>query len=260
MELVAKAGYRATYCPLSPEAADAAIQSFSQAALEADIVIAEVGAWSNPIAWDDVERKKAIEHCQRSLSLADRVGANCCVNIAGSRGEKWDGPDPENLSGDTFALIVDTIRAIIDAVKPTRTAYALETMPWIFPHSVSAYLDLIKAIDRPAFGVHLDVVNLVLSPEIYFDNRHLIAEAIEKLGPHIRSIHAKDIILRENLTVHLDETPPGLGGIDYHAYFRLAKALPDDLPIMLEHLSTPEEYTLAADHLRKVAAEVGMNL
>ncbi len=60
---------------------------------------------------------------------------------------KWDGPHPDNFSRDTFDLIVQSTREIIDAVKPQRTFYALETMPWIFPSSPDEYLELIKAID-----------------------------------------------------------------------------------------------------------------
>jgi hypothetical protein len=61
------------------------------------------------------------------------------VNIAGARGEKWDGPYADNFSQDIFDLIVETVRGIIDAVKPTRTFYTLEPMPYIFPDSADGY-------------------------------------------------------------------------------------------------------------------------
>ena len=42
-----------------------------------------------------------------------------------------------------------------------------------------------------------------------------------KLGPHIRSCHAKDITLREdNYIPQLDELRPGLGSLDYSVYLR----------------------------------------
>src|SRR5258707_9077400 len=91
-------GYRAAICPVGPSTPADTIAAYERAARQADIVIAEVGAWSNPISHDSAERTKAIEHCQRHLALADKIGALCCVNIAGSRGEKWDGPDPSNDS------------------------------------------------------------------------------------------------------------------------------------------------------------------
>ena len=87
-------GYSAAYCPVNSDSDEATIDAYVEAAKKADIVIAEVGAWSNPISIDDTEREAALEKCKLQLALADRVGANCCVNISGSRGPKWDGPAP----------------------------------------------------------------------------------------------------------------------------------------------------------------------
>ncbi|HHN46545.1 MAG TPA: sugar phosphate isomerase/epimerase, partial [Planctomycetes bacterium] len=83
---------RAAYCPIDETAAPDDVRAFAAAADTADIVIAEVGAWSNPISPDAAERRRAVELCQKRLALADVIGARCCVNIAGSRGRKWDGP------------------------------------------------------------------------------------------------------------------------------------------------------------------------
>lgn len=253
-------GYRAANCPVKAEADDATVAAYARAAREADVVIAEVGAWSNPITPDDTARLQAIDYCQRQLALADRIGARCCVNIAGSRGVQWDGPAPDNLSPATFDLIVETVHAIIDAVRPTRTYYALETMPWVYPDSPESYERLIAAIDRPAFGVHLDPVNLISSPQRYYRNGDLIRDCFARLGPWVRSCHAKDILLSSKLTVHLDEVRPGLGALDYRAYLGALAGLPADTPLMLEHLSDEGEYLAAATHIRGVARELGIAL
>ena len=57
---------------------------------------------------------------------------------------------------EVSADVETTVREIIDAVRPTRAFYTLEPMPWAYPDSVDSYLRLIAAIDRRAFGVHLD--------------------------------------------------------------------------------------------------------
>lgn len=259
-EAVVQAGYRGAYCPLPPGAPDDAVRAYAGAAAKAGIVIGEVGAWSNPLSPDDATRRAAIAKCTGCLDLAERIGARCCVNIAGSLGSKWDGPCPRDLQADTFDLIVETVRGIIDAVKPVRTAYTLETMPWMFPDSAESYLDLIRAIDRTAFAVHLDPVNLVNCPSRAFDTAALIRECFARLGPHIRSCHAKDIRLDTRLTVHLDEVRPGLGCLDYPVYLRELDRLDPDVTLMLEHLPNGEEYRLAAEHIRTVARAVGVGL
>lgn len=246
--------YKAAYCPLNPGSDSGEITAYKNAAQKADIVIAEVGAWSNPIDPDDVKSKAALEKCIKSLQLADEIGAKCCVNISGSRNpEKWAGPHKDNLTPETFDLIVETTRKIIDAVKPKNTFYALETMPWAYPDSVDSYEKLIKAIDRKQFGVHFDPVNLVISPQVYYLNGEMISEAFKKLGPFIKSCHAKDILLLEDeLTPHLPEVRAGLGNLNYGVFLNeLAKL--NNIPLMLEHLNTEDEYNQAAQYIRKVA-------
>jgi sugar phosphate isomerase/epimerase len=253
-------GYGAALCPLG-EADDAeAVRAYRDAAGRAGLVMAEVGAWSNPLSPDEAERNAALQLCRRRLALADEIGARCCVNIAGSRGEKWDGPHRGDLTDETFELIVESVRSIIDAVRPSRAFYTLETMPWMYPDSADSYLELIRAVDRERFAVHLDPVNLVNSPRRYFENASLLRECFGKLGPHMRSCHAKDVRLDDRLTVHLDEVRPGLGGLDYGVFLRELDRLDPDTPLVLEHLSGEEEYDAAAAHVRQVAEEVGVTI
>jgi len=253
-------GYKAAYCPVTTETDEAMVSAYARAAENAGIVIAEVGAWSNPLSPDEDTRKPALEHCKKSLDLADRIDALCCVNIAGSRGEKWDGPAAADLTEETFAMIVDVVRDIIDSVKPRRTFYTLEPMPWMYPDSPDSYLRLIEAIDRKAFAVHLDPVNLINNPQRYFHNTRFLRECFAKLGPYIKSCHAKDILLGDSLTVHLTEVRPGLGQLDYRTFLRELSALDPDIPLMVEHLPDENEYRLAAEFIVSVARSENLAL
>ncbi len=121
--------------------------------------------------WHSIKHKKARVDAKRGnvftkmikeITVAARIGAICCVIISGSRNPTdWAGHHKDNLTKETFDMIVRTTRAIIDDVKPTRSFYALETMPWAFPDSIESYLALIKAIDRKAFGVHFEGLNVL---------------------------------------------------------------------------------------------------
>lgn len=253
-------GYRAAFCPVATDTPPDLIRAYASAAAEADIVIAEVGAWSNPLSPDEAARKTALVKCKTGLALAEEIGARCCVNIAGSKGAKWDGPCQEDLTDETFGMIVEVVRDIIDDVRPQRSCYALETMPWMYPDSADSYLRLIHAINRKAFAVHFDPVNLICSPQLYFRNGEVIRDFIARLGPHIRSCHAKDILLQDRLTVHLDEVRPGNGALDYRAYLSGLAKLDGDIPLMLEHLPNAEEYGAAAMHIRQVALNVKVSL
>lgn len=255
------AGYSAVFPPFGYDASEERIQEFQDVCRRHNLLIAEVGAWSNPISPDSATSAKALEHCIKSLEFAERLGARCCVNIAGARGEQWDGPHPDNLTEETFDLIVETTRKIIDSVKPKRTCYSLETMPWVFPDSPESYLRLVQAIDRPGqFGVHLDPVNIINSPQRYFENGAFLRACFEMLAPYIVSCHAKDVALSGKLTVHIDEVPPGKGALDYGVFLTEMAKLDRDTPLMLEHMTTFEEYSEATRYVRDVAERLGVDI
>lgn len=254
-------GYRAAYSPLRGGESDAEVAAYAAAAKAADIVIAEQGAWEiNCLSTDAAEQKAALDFCALRLDLAERIGARCCVSLAGSRGKAWCGPHKDNLSDDVFALVVDNCRAIIDRVKPKKTYFTMEAMPWCFPCDADSYERLLLAVDRPAFGVHYDPVNLVYSPERYFNSGHYIRDFVKRLGGKIRSCHAKDVLLTDAFILELKEVPAGRGGFDYPVFLRELDALDDDLPLMLEHLETEAAYDDAAAYVCGQAALLGIAL
>jgi sugar phosphate isomerase/epimerase len=250
-------GYSAALCPVRPGAPSELIEAFRTEAKRSNIIIAEVGVWNNMLDPDDNARNEAIKRNVISLQLADEIGACCCVNISGAKGEIWDGPYPGNYSKETFSQIVDTVRYIIDQVNPVNTYFTLEPMPYMLPDSPDTYLQLLKAIDRDRFAVHLDPVNMISSPQRYFNNAGFLRECFSKLGPYIKSVHAKDITIMPELTVHLEERRPGLGSLDYAVFLREMSKL-SNVPMMMEHLEKQEDYRLAAEYIRKIGYENGV--
>ena len=101
-------------------------------------------------------------------------------------------------------------------------------------------------------------MNLIVSPQLFYKSGELIKECFNKLGPYIRSCHGKDIVLREDIyTPQLTECRPGLGSMDYAVFLNELSKL-KDIPLMMEHLNTAEEYDLAAAYIRSVAKGEGI--
>lgn len=230
------------------------IDAYRRAADDFGLIIAEVGAWSNPLSRDPAERARARSYCIHQLELADYIGAACCVNISGTPGEVWDGSYPENYLPETYWQIVSSVQEIIDAVKPLHTCYALEPMPHMLPDSPEVYLELLRDIDRSAFGVHLDLVNMLTSPRIYYDNRSLTNRCFDLLSPYIRSCHVKDALLDHSLTLSIREVPPGSGGFDIGYYLRAAEKR--GLPVIIEHLSGEDEYLDAIRYVKSLGSQL----
>ena len=147
---------------------------------------------------------------------------------------------------------------MIDAVKPRATKFTIEMMGWSLPDGPDAYLKLIRAVDRPAFAVHLDVCNGINSPARFYQNIDFIAECFAKLGRWIVSCHAKDLAWIAGIQRPFPGSRPRPRAIDYATYLRELAKLPVDAPLMLEHLQTPEEYAEGRDYIRSVGEKTGI--
>jgi len=251
--------YSAAYCPPADIRDRDRIRAIEKAFMNANVAIAEVGAWKNMLDPDTDKRRENLRYVTERCALADAVGARCCVDIAGSYNKSvWYGPNPKNLSKEFFEATVENCRHIIDTVKPTRTKFTIEMMGWNLPDGPDSYLDLIRAVDRPAFGVHLDVCNGVNCPRRFYNNSDFIGECFQKLGKWVVSCHAKDLQWITELNIHFLEVVPGRGQIDYRQYLIEISRLPADAPLMIEHLKTPEEYSEAATYIRSVGRQAGV--
>ncbi len=256
---VKELGYSAVVFPVDSTASAATIREYADVCRDNDLLIGEVGAWRNVMALDPKEREANLDWNIRQLELAETVGANCCVNISGSFAEYWDGYHPDLDTRETWELVVSNTQRIIDAVKPTHTAYSLEPMPWMVPESPEQYLQLMKDVNRPAFKVHLDYCNMLNSIERYRHASEFITHCFELLGPHIVSIHAKDaLIVQGGLPVVINEVIPGAGSLDLSLVTKLAHDLGDNIPVFVEHLDTHEQYMQAANVMREAAKKAGV--
>lgn len=251
-------GYSAAYVPKVEVKETDRIAALRKAFAAENVMIAEVGAWVNMLDADAQKRKKNLDYVTERLALAEEIGALTCIDIAGSYNPKsWDGPDARNLTKEFFDATVENCRKVIDAVKPKSAKFSLEMMGWSLPNDADSCLRFIKAIDRPAFAAHVDIANIINSPERFYNNTALINDTFKKLGKWIVSCHAKDVVGKD---VHFAETMPGRGGMDYVAYLRNVTALPRQVPLMLEHLRTPQEYDEARGYVMKVAKETQIPL
>jgi sugar phosphate isomerase/epimerase len=253
-------GYRAAYVPKVELHDTPRITTIVKEFAAQDVVIAEVGAWVNMLDPDPDKRRQNLDYVEQRLALAEEVGARCCVNIAGSYDPKiWYAPNPKNFSQEFMDATVENCRRLIGAVKPSRTKFSIEMMPYSFPSGPDEYLKLLKAVDHKAFAVHLDVCNVINSPQRMYENGAIIRDCFKKLGPWIASCHAKDLSWEDSYQVCFREVIPGHGRIDYRSYLSELAQL-SEVPLMLEHLNSAEEYDEARKFVAGVAGSLNISL
>lgn len=259
---VKELGYSAVVFPVDCSSPRQVWRDYAACCRDNDLVIGEVGVWRNTMDPDPAKREAHIQYAIRQLELAEEVGARCCVNISGALSQIWDGYHPEQGTQRYRDEVAAVTQRIIDAVQPKHTFFTLEPMPWMPPETPEEYLDLIAQVDRPAFAVHLDYANMICSVPLYRSAEGFIRHCFEVLGPHLRSVHAKDLILDDHkMPVCILETPPGEGTMPLTEVMRLAAAHPDpDLPVFVEHLPDHESYMKASRHIHACAAAAGAPL
>ena len=245
-------GLQAVVFPVSCQDGEETVKAYKQAADDAGLTIAEVGVWRNTLAADPREREQWIDYAAGQLQMADEIGAACCVNVVGTPyGPRWDGGYRDNFSPELWKMAVQMIREVIGRVKPRHTKFCIESMPWMIPSSPQEYLRLLEEVDRPEFGTHLDVVNMITSPRRYFYNDEFLQECFSLLKGTICSCHLKDIRLKEEYTFQLEETACGAGTLDLELYASLASAENPRMPMIIEHLDTDEEYLESVKYVQQ---------
>lgn len=256
-------GYRAAFAPAVDLGDVDRIRAVRDAFGKADVMIAEVGYWENLLDTDADARAVHRAAMKDALALADELGAKCAIDILGSyhHGPSGHHHHAENFSSFAFDEAVDLAREIIDGVNPTRASFAFEIFPFNVVDSPETVAELVKAVDRKRFGVHLDLVNLINAPRAYFDTTGMLDRTLRLCGDRIVSAHLKDIKLEEpSGSVILHEVRPGLGNINFHTLLRRVSDLPQIVPMMMEHLPSEAEYDLAAAHIRSCAREANVDL
>ncbi len=254
-------GFRAAYAPIVDLKDGERIRAIRSAFAKEDIVIAEAGYWENLIDLDPTmrafHRKKMVE----TLALAEELGARCAVDTFGSY---CYGPNnlkhsPKNFSEEAFEEAVYLARYFIDEVKPKTAHFTYEIFPFDVVDSPSSIARLLKAVDRKQFGVHLDLANLMNCPRAIWNGAAVMDECIKLFADRIVTSHGKDVKLREPaISVIIDEVMPGTGHMDIGAFVRGLHRLPQEVPLMLEHLGNEQEYDQGIAHYRKVALAEGI--
>ena len=252
-EKLSRLGCRSVVFPVDCNADATLISEYVSEAASHDLMIAEVGIWRNAISPNPEEAARNLNYSIRQLALADYVGARCCVNVAGSMGKRWDGGYRENFSEEAFDKTVSMVQTVIDAVKPTKTTFSIESMPWMIPTGPEEYLKLIKAVDRKEFSAHLDIINMINTPERYFFSTEFLEENFHLLGPYIRSCHLKDIQLLDDYTFCLKECACGEGSFNIRRYIELATSVDPDMPMIIEHLKSDEAYEESVKYITALA-------
>jgi L-ribulose-5-phosphate 3-epimerase len=121
---------------------------------------------------------------------------------------------PENPRDPLYAEVVEAIRTVADHCAKNGQDFLMETGQ----ETPTTLKRAIEDVNRPNLGVGLDTANLILY------GKANPVDAVDIIGPHVKSVHAKDGKWPTDPMKLGEEVPIGEGRVDFLAVFtRLRK-------------------------------------
>ncbi|UCC69874.1 MAG: sugar phosphate isomerase/epimerase [Armatimonadota bacterium] len=211
-------------------------EGLRQAARERGVEVVSFWAgYSGEVVWNLVEGPKTIgivppehrerrtEELQRGAEFASRVGVSLVVTHAGFI--------PENPTDPLYAGAVEALRRVAERCKELGVSFCLETGQ----ETPVTLLRCLRDIGTDNMGVNLDPANLLM----YGKANPL--DAVDIIGAHIRSLHAKDGEYPTDPYQLGVEKPLGEGRADFPRLIGKLKAMGYSGPVIIEREISGEQ-------------------
>ena len=234
--------------------------TFGQRARELGLVVGEAGMWENLMTDDAEVQNLRIERVRRLLRKAEATGCHCVVTLVGSKdpSDRALAPHAYMYTEACKSEFREVVLRILDGLELKAARYVIE--PWhssffYQPTEIRAFID---SVGHPAFGLHLDQMNMV-SQRTYYRTTELIHETLDLLADKVASVHLKDVRCDPgHMFLKWDEVHIGDGVMDYHTYLTRLAELPPDTPCFCEHLPAEADYALNFSRLHHLASKAGV--
>jgi sugar phosphate isomerase/epimerase len=225
-------------------------------------IVQYAGARPNLVTADTARRRRSIGELSEFLLTAAVLGAPMVVTGCGSHHPCHPyGPARENHSQQSRDLLVASLAELATRAGDAGTTLAVEAhclTTLDTPENVRLMLD---AVDSPWVTVNFDPVNLLASVPAVYGSGDAARHAAEVLQPRLApAAHIKDVVLQADLVLHISEAVPGEGLLDLPSVLgTCSRLLPRPATLVVEHAG-PGEVARAIAHVRRVAAEGGIEL
>ncbi|MCC7157533.1 MAG: TIM barrel protein [Bryobacterales bacterium] len=207
-----------------------------------------LGAYVNCLDPATILMSTRREDFDRAIGYAAEVGATRLVAWTGSFSPDLMKPDPRNQQPDS----PDRIRRFLDPfwkrIEAARLHVALETYITLACPDAPALAALLKQLPSQA-GAVLDPPNMT-PPARFAERDQVMREMIAALGRRIQVVHLKDFRLRGAGGAY-DLPGPLDGELNYRLFAKLLGPLPDDVPVIAEHLA-PAQFATARRRLLEI--------
>ena len=188
---------------------------------------------------DDAQREESLRRIFRIIDFAACLGVP--INAGRIKGE-YKSNVPQEV---TWRHAVEGFRRICDYAKPKGVSVALETAAYVFMNFINTCAQaerLIEEVDRPNFGLMMDLFHMHVEEPNLVDSIHQYAK-------HLLHVH-----LADNNRMY-----PGASGLDFMAILRAFREVGYDGAFTVETRQLPDSERCAqsaAGHLLPILRAV----
>jgi|FLYN01.1.fsa_nt_gi sugar phosphate isomerase/epimerase len=212
------------------------------------------GLYPSIISPDEQVRQTGVRTVREIVKIGAELGA-AMVGVRPTslnpRGDWW--PHPDNYAPETEDRLVRSLRDIAAACEIHGIPIALECHVTTTLNSAEGVRRIVERTESTWVKVNMDPVNYVRDLHAAYHTTELIHHLFDVLGPYVASAHIKDLYLEDRLVVHISETVPGTGILDFDTFFRRFEALLPDGYAIVEHLPESLIPQAAAFVIQKLA-------
>ena len=157
---------------------------------------------------------------------------------------------PESHSEAAYRTFADNLRPVVEYAEKMGVVLAVEPVWRHIIYTPKLARRLLDEIASPNLQIILDPVNL-LDICNYEQQREIVDEAIDLLGPDVAVVHIKDYVVEEGA---LKSVGAGLGQMDYTSIIRFMKERKPFIHATLED-TTPENSVRCREFIQKLYNE-----
>lgn len=219
------------------------------AAMEGKVDIAVLGCYLN-LANPNPEKLSAITHRYMAhIRFASWLGCGVVGTETGAPNETYS-YEPACHSEEALETFIRNLRPVVKYAEQMGVVMAIEP---VWKHIVCNPVRARRVLDEihsPNLQIILDPVNL-LDISNYQDQKEIVKEAIELLGPDVAMVHLKDFVVEDGKLVSVGA---GLGQMDYSDVIRFMKTRKPFIHATLEN-TTPENNVQVKNFIQKLYDE-----
>jgi sugar phosphate isomerase/epimerase len=215
------------------------------------------GYWQCLVHPDEAARREAVRTLQAALRVAGWLGTYAIDTGPGSLSPNgpWF-PHPYNYKSQARDQLIRSLREAAPAAEDSSVILGLESHLLVTLRTPEIARDVLDAVGSRWVRCDFDPVNWIGLDDIY-DTGSALDRMVDILSDRIASAHAKDCVILDRLTLHLDVVAAGTGLLDYRTFLRRMEELNPDYPVIVEGASLAA-LPAVSTFLHQTAADLGI--